>query len=235
VPPRKPTPAKYPSPDELNLPEPGHISPDQTYYIGWLTQHYRLWAMVGVLTALLISSIAANFMQAKRYVPVIRYVTLDHGYPVLVSAEGEFMVDGHVYHPGPMRALVKSFIEHRYAYNWQDLQKINRAVDHLSARAQEVERGKIAELDLPGRVFAVRATWRLELDMDQWQVQALGNGRFRVKIPGTAKVNDALRHTDPANPFLRKFEIDLVIATVPRTEANVFGYEIVETGPDILH
>lgn len=224
----------YPSAEELEFPTSADLSPDATYYLGWQVQHSRLWLFCLLLVALLAGSLVLNLLQAKRYQPTVAYVELDNGYPVIVNASGEVEVDGKVYRPVHLRRVVTSFIENRYGYNWQDLQKINRAIDFMSPAAVNAEREKIREADLGNRIYNTKAVWRLVLDVDNWNVTALGNGRFKVTVPGTAYINDAFRHTDPENPFPKKFTAEVVVATTAVSELNPFGYEIVETGRDII-
>lgn len=230
-----PTPKGYPNPEDLEIPDPGDISPDQTYAFGWIIQHARLWlACLGLFLALL-ASIALNIVQAVRYRPVVVWYEFQSGYLVAYNERGEQMIDGVVYRPGPLRAVVRNFIENRYGYDWRDLNKINSAIRYLSPEAVPEEQKKIQEAELGSRIYSVRATWRLELDMDRMQVQALGKGRFRVRVPGTAYINDALNYPDPAKPYPKPFIAEVTVATVPATETNPWGYQIVGTGRDIIY
>lgn len=226
---------RYPNPEDLDLPDAGDPSPDAMFYLGWVVQHARLWVACTVLITLLAASLALNLFQLKTYEPSTEFVDLNSGYPVIVNAEGEVEVDGTLYRPVHMRAVVQSFIENRYGYNWQNLQKINRAIEFMAPSAVDIEREKIREADLGNRVYNARATWDLAIDMSAWKVQALGSGQFKVTVPGTAYILDNFRHTDPENPFPKRFTADLTVRTTTISDSNPFGYEIVETGRDIIY
>lgn len=222
----------YPKPESLELPIAAS-SPDQDYFQPWLVQHARLWVSLGVVLLALIGSISLNIVQAVRYQPVTRFVTFVGGLPVEITSEG-MQIDGYTYSPQRLRAFVKTFVLYRYGYDWEHLDRLNEAIRLMSEQAVSIEGQKIRNLDVATRIYGTRAKYHLEIDLDNMDVVALGDGRFEVRVPGRASITDNIRHTDVAAPFIKPFAIRLVVATSRITENNPYGYVVVETGEDTV-
>lgn len=226
--------SRYPNPDQIELPPPDEISPDQDYYLGWNVQHNRVWLAFVASVILNVILALAIFSSISKYRPVIQYVTLEGGYPVVWNEAGNPVIDGTEYVPARLRAVVMNFIENRYAYDWQNLQKINTAFALMSDEAQAAERDKFFALQPRETIVATRMKVELQPDYSNWSVVALGEGRFEVTVPGVAHITDAVRNPDPRSPLVRPFKITLTVQTVPATETNPLGYVIISTGRDIL-
>lgn len=173
-------------------------------------------------------------MQVNKYQPAVEIVTLDGGYPVVWNDAGNPVIDDVEYVPARLRAVVESFIEHRYEYDWQNLTKINTALRLMSDDAQAAEREKFLDLNPRETIVATQTKVELDLDYSNWEVSALGEGRFEVSVPGEALITDAVRNTDPRNPLVKPFTVDLTVETVKPTDINPLGYRIIATGRDIL-
>lgn len=208
-------------------------SPDQDYFQPWLVQHARLWVGAGLITLALIGNISLNIIQALRYKPTTELVTFIGGFPVTMTSEGA-EIDGYSYIPQRLRGLVRTFIQYRYSYDWENLDRLNDATQLMSQEAISIEGEKINNSDLASRVYATRAKYRLNIDMDNMDVVALGGGRFEVRVPGTASITDNVRYTNVAMPFTKPFTIRLVVATSRITDSNPYGYVVIETGEDTV-
>lgn len=226
--------SQYPSEDSIQLPDPGQSSPDQEYYYGWMVQHNRLWIATGFLAILSAFLAFTLFLATVRYQPEVEYVTLDGGYPVVWSDHGHVVIDDYEYVPPRLRAVVMNFIENRYGYDFQNLERINSALRLMSEEAASEERDKIRRADLGSNVLEPQMEVTLHPDYTNWRVVPLGQGRFQVTVPGEMEITDAERYPDPDHPHVQNFEVELTLQTVPATDTNPLGYVIVGTGPDIL-
>jgi hypothetical protein len=224
--------AKYPSEHQYNLPDDDTLSPDQEYYVGWQVQHSRLWVAVTALSALLALSLFANVSAARKFQPVVQYVTLEGGYVVTWNERSNPVINDVEYVPARLRAVATAFVGGRYAWDHQDLQKLNSALRLMSPEARDQEQVKIREVNPAENVVAVRLKVDLEMNWGEMRVTAEGSGRFRVYIPGQASISDAIRHTGA--PAVRPVTFELVIQTVPANDINPLGYVVVATGRDII-
>lgn len=226
--------SRYPTPDQIELPPPDEISQDQAFYLGWQVQHNRLWLAYAISLVVNAVLVATMFLTTTKYRPAIQYVTLEGGYPVVWNDVGNVVVGGTEYVPARLRAVVSNFIKYRYEYDWQNPQKINTALALMSDDAQAAEREKFFALQPRETIVEARMKVELQPDYSNWSVVALGNGRFEVTVPGTARITDAVRNPDPHNPLVKSFTATLTIQTVPATDTNPLGYVIISTGRDIL-
>lgn len=212
------------------MPEEHEHSADQMYYVGWLVQHNRLWLLVMALVLVNTLQAVMGIAQLLRYRPSIQYVTLTGGYPVLWNEHNELVIGGSVYQPERLRAVVLDFIQDRYAYDWQDIQKINTAFRYLSADAQKAEQAKLATEAVIGNHIKIS----VRPDLSHFAVKPQGPGRFSVEIPAQVSMTDAVRYTDAEHPYIKTVTIQLVVQTTAPTDLNPLGYTIVSTGKDIL-
>lgn len=227
--------SQYPSPDQIELPEPDEISPDQSYYLGWLVQHARLWLVVAGLGVLNVLLVVALLVQGMKFEPSVQYVTLEGGgYPVLWNERGNPVIDDVEYVPARMRAVVRTFIENRYGYDYQNLSRLNSALRLMSDEAREAELAKIDAIDLRTNVVQAEMKVALNIDWTNWDVVSQGDGVFQVTVAGEALITDAFRNPDPDNPMSRPFSTTLVVRTVPASDTNPLGYQIISTGRDII-
>ena len=146
---------------------------------------------------------------------------------------GNLVIDDREYVPARLRAVVMSFIENRYGYDYQNLQKINSALRLMSESAQIEERERIRALDLTNTVVANRVKKDVRPDYSRWRVVPLGGGRFDIEVP-IQVATTSTDHPDPRNPLITSHVINLTVQTVPATDINPLGYVIVSTGRDIL-
>lgn len=225
---------QYPSRDQLDLPEPDEISPDQEYYLGWLVQHNRLWLSLVVLVVILVISLVANFVQATKYQPSVRYVTLQGGYPVVWNGQNQIAIDSTQYVPARLQSVVRSFIENRYEYDWQNPQKINSALRLMGPDARQQEMQKLRDLNLQNNVIVPQLKVNLRMNWSNMQVIAQGGGKFEVRVDGEASITEAVSDTEPTNPQVRPITLQLVVQSVEATETTPLGYVVVATGRGIL-
>jgi len=218
----------------VELPPPDEISQDQAYYLGWSVQHTRLWLAFVASLIVNIVLVVTMFTSVAKYQPAVQYVTLEGGYPVVWNEAGNPVIGDTEYVPARLRAVVMNFIEYRYGYDWQNIQRINTALALMSQEAQAAERQKFFDLQPRETIVATRTKVELKPDYAQWKVVALGDGRFEVSVPGEARITDAVRYTDPANPLVKPFTVTLAVQTVQATDTNPLGYVIISTGRDIL-
>lgn len=225
---------RYPTPDQIELPEPDEVSPDQAFYLSWIAQHNRLTLFLAASVVLNVILAVSLFVQTAKYKPTIQYVTLEGGYPVVWNEANNPVIDSVEYVPARLRAVVRNFIENRYAYDWQNLSKINTALRLMSNEAQAAERQKFLDLNPQETIVAARMQVTLHPDYSNWKVIALGKGRFEVQVPGEAHITDAVRNPDPRHPLVKPFTIKLTVQAVEATDTNPLGYVVIATGRDIL-
>ena len=226
--------APYPSPERIQLPNAPSPTPDQHYYVGWLVTHNRLWLALLATAAVAVIELLVIFTMAAKFHPTFQTVTLDGGYPVAWNPQGNVVIDSVEYQPARLRAVVESFLQDRYAYDWQDLQKINTALRLMSTDAQAAERQKLDALNLQTSVVGVRLKTTLKLDWSNFTVKPVGKGRFAITVQATALFTDAYRNTDPLNPASKPVTLNVTVQAVPATDLNPLGYVVVATGRDIL-
>lgn len=219
----------YPDPDTLDLPDVGQPSPDQEFYLGWLVQHNRLWLVVVAELLVIAGLVAALFVQSSRFQPSIQYVTLPNGLPTVWNDKGNMVLAGTEYYPARLRAVVNSFIQNRYAWNWRDPEKINQVRPLMSEAAWTDELRKIAAINPRTTIVADQVQVEVTPDLEKWEVVAETGGRFRVNIEAQVRIND-VRYPDPNRPLIRAFTVSLLVQTVPATDQNPLGYQIIETG-----
>src|SRR5690606_23663039 len=106
-----------------------------------------------------------------------------------------------------------TFVEARYGYDYRNLNKINRAIEFMTREAVELEQAKINGLNLPRRIYNGQWVYKLDFTTDNWTVEPLGQGRFRITVSGKALINDAMTHTDINNPFPKPFDAMIEVAT----------------------
>lgn len=225
---------EYPAPEQLDLPEPDEVSPDQEYYLGWLVQHNRLWVTLVVLAVILAISLVANVVQVGKYQPTVKYVTLQGGYPVVWNGQEQITIDSQEYSPARLQSVVRSFITNRYEYNWQNPQKINSALRLMGAEARQEEMQKLQDFNLRTSVIAPQLKVELRMEWSNMQVVARGDGRFEVSVDGEISITDAVRNTNPQHPEVRPVTLRLGVQAVEPTETTPLGYQIVATGRGVL-
>lgn len=225
------TPAGYPTPAQLALPSLDP-TPDQELHAAWRVQHDRLWVAFAGAGGVSVLLLILLLVQTARFKPAIHYVTLEGGYIVTWNQGGNAVIDGVEYVPARLRAVVSTFLETRYEYDWQNLDKIRTALNLMGTKAAEEEREKIRDLSPASNIVAAHLKVELRPDYSKWQVIALGKGVFQVTIGGYARINDIVRFPDPNRPLIKRFEVRFVLKTVPATDENPHGYEVISTGKD---
>jgi hypothetical protein len=198
----------------------------------WRVQHNRVWALAAAGWVVVMLLLVLTIVQTARFRPRINYVTLEGGYPVTWNQGGNAVIDGVEYVPARLRATVSTFIDARWAYDWQDLGRIRTALNLMDSRAAEEERDKIRELDPATNVVGTHLKVDLKPDYATWHVAAEGKGTFRVTVNGVARINDLLRYPDPARPLVKRFTVELVVRSQPATDDNPNGYVVVSTSRD---
>jgi hypothetical protein len=222
--------SQYPSPEQLHVPDNDDASPDQHFYVGWLVQHNRLWLLCAALAALNVFQACANIGLAKKPRP-IQYVTLDGGgISVVATAEGKVLVDDRVYAPERLRAVVFGFIENRYAYDWENPNKLRTAFNYLSPTAVASENDKLRVLNYQANVFQNHVKASVTPDYAKMKVTAQKGGFFVVEVPVKILYTDALTHPSSA-PLIKENTIILTVQQVAPSDLNPLGYSITVT-PD---
>jgi hypothetical protein len=225
--------SKYPDPADIGYPDTDDRSADQEYYTTILVTHNRLWLAFVVSALINVLLVVGLIAQASKFRPSIEYFTLDGGYPAVWNDRGNLTIDGTEYAPARLRAVVSSFISNRYGWDYQNTDKVRVALRLMSGEAQQAELKKIQDLNPTVNVVGASLKTELVIDYSNWKVIAQGNGRFEVVIEGQARITD-IRNSNQNAPLVRPVVFNLVVQTVPATDVNPLGYEIISTGRDIL-
>lgn len=223
-------------PEELELPTIPNYSPDQRIVLGWITQHDRIFFLaikLGLLAAvLLVSNIYLGTRLANQNVHQ-EWFEFESGYLVAFDESGELTVDGVTYRPTMLRGMLTNYVDSRMGYDFRQIERIDEALRYLTNEAAQEEQARIRSSDLVNRIINTRSVYQTLPSMDEMTVSALGNGRFRVNIPGTARVNN-LDYPDPRQPFDLRFNLEFIVESTSQTEANPYGYVISDPPRDIL-
>ncbi len=222
---------QYPSPESLELPAVD-ATPEQETLAAWKVQHNRAWLAFWIAAAVGVLAIIGMIVQTAKYKPAIKYVTLDGGYVAIWNEGGNAVIDGVEYVPARLRAVVTSYVENRYAYDWQNLDKIRNALNLMQVDAAAQERQKIKDLSPAQNIVASRLKVDLKLDYSKLSVVAQGKGTFQVTLGGEARINDLVRYPDPSQPLRKPVEMKLVVQSVAATDLNPLGYVVISTGKD---
>lgn len=224
----------YPKPEQIGIPETDDRSPDQEYYVGWLVQHNRLWVLVIVLTGIVVFQSVLLLAALNKPRP-IQYVSLDAaGVSIAFKDDGTPVIGGTEYSPARLRWIVGSFIQNRYAYDWQNPDKLRTAFVYLSPEARVQEAAKLSEFDFQGQIVAPQAKVDLQLDLSNWTVTAQGKGVFEVSVQCKLRMTNRVRFTTEQTAFTKDVLIKLVVRAIKPTDTNIVGFEIISTGKDIL-
>lgn len=227
--------SKYPSAEDIELPYPDETDPSAEYAYGWGVQHNRMWALLilSFVTNILLGAWCVS--QVLRYKPIVSYVTLEGGYPVMVG-NNEVTLGGVEYNPARLRGVVKDYIESRFSYNWQNLGRVNDALKYLSEEAAKAEAARLTESFIQSKVLVPQVVATLEMDYLNMKVSP-SPGKpdvFQVKVSGTMSYNDTRSAPDPAHPRVTPVSFTLEITRVKPTETNRDGYLITKIPEDIL-
>lgn len=223
---------KYPTPEQLELPTPDRISPDQAFYLSYKAWWNRIWLFSAFQVLINATLAGALLFQEKKHEPIVEYVELNSGLPVVVGKD-VITIGSDTYSPAQIKAVVTSFIEHRFAYDWQKLDKYKNALSLMSEPARAQELSKMKETLVLNRVLAERAMFRIQLDHTKFSVTSLRPGVFKVEIKGVAYINNAITHTDPTAPFPKDITLSFEVEKIEPNDINPLGYQIIRSDNEI--
>jgi hypothetical protein len=223
--------SRYPSPSRIAAPRPHSVSPDQKYHEGWEVNYSRMFVLLLISISLNVLQTVQGVISASRFRPAVQMVTLDGGYVVAWNDRGNAVIDEMEFVPARMREVVRQFTEGRYAYDYQNIQKMNNALRLMSPEAAGEERKKLEAIDLARTIIAPRMKVSLQPNLDELKITPQGKGRYDVTVTGRALINNAT-YPDPTAPMARPFSIQFTVQTVPSSDAYPSGLQIVSTGRD---
>lgn len=204
-------------------------TPEQQTLADYQVQHNRLWLGLGGSLLLNVLLVGGMIVQAAKFKPGLEYVTLDGGYIVKWKENATPEIDGVRYVPARMRAAVTTFVQNRYEYDWQNLEKLYKALALMPEDAAKEERLKIRDLSPMTNIVAPHLKVALKMDWSKLEVVAQGKGIFEVRVGGMARINNLTRFPDPNNPLEKPVEVKLIVRTVEATDTNPLGYVITST------
>jgi len=224
---------RYPTADQIAIPLADESSPDQEFAVGWAVQHNRLFVLLLCSLGLNVLLGGWGLVAANRYAPAIQYVTLDGG-QVLVYKEGTPTVNGVTINKARLRRVINEYLTSRFAYDYQNLGKLNDVQALLSPEAAIKERGRLTQAFVQNSIIAPQVKVRLELDMDNMGVSAKPDGEFEIKVTGTTYFSDAVKYPDPATPRVEQRVFLLRVKAGTPTNQNADGYFITVLPDEIL-
>lgn len=217
------------------MPYPDDTDPVAEYAYGWGVQHNRLWALL--ILSFVFNIVLATWVvvQQAKYKPIVSYVTMEGGYPV-IAGNNKVTIGGVEYSPARLRGVVKDYLESRFTYDWRNLARINDARKYLSSEAAKEDSTRLSPTFIQSKVLIPQAVMRLDLDYMTMEVhQSPGRpGVLLVKVKGMAKYNDSRSALDPEHPRVTPVVFNLEVTMVEPTETNRDGYLITKIPEDIL-